>query len=589
MKALKAKSKCLRCGAIGHWAGDPECKFPNQKGGKHQGKNRANIAIVAPRQDPDGGLYVRSGNDEDLCSHMVNDLRSKAASAQPSSSMQMEGGDRRFTHGQHKGQTYEEVSRKVEFVKWALLQPTPATDPREFLTWFIKYYAIKEGLDNRPYRETRASLGIPEGTYNPRPRSKGPKKVPPNPPKDRCANCTDFGYAGSSANFVRKTCRDCGNVSQERREHVYTVAVSEKLLEATEQAVPIIQALTADDATADLNQEAVEQLMAVFQDRVTQAMAQEERIHPAALHEWLRLREAVASVMEQSPTSPAWGFVPTALGARGRSPGKHKGKGKGKAKAKGKPQAPEQQSETTAEPEFYRISDPLGADSFVGSQFPELDADYRVAADEEPDSITVLDSATDPANKLRVATWLAENSSVGVPGPDSGKLIIWWKRGKGALRAPCKPLGAAQRRMVPRVRYRMQLDEILENLSYAWSDHQQGSADENRKGPSKGLRNVRDQSEDEILSERAWYNRTLIEDVEEDEGFPVLQAGSQGEIDSYSIVSAASGVASSSMHAEVYPGPAASVIGDAALDKAFRHMPVTNILHLWWETPMVFG
>ena len=29
MKALKAKSKCLRCGAIGHWAGDPECKFPN--------------------------------------------------------------------------------------------------------------------------------------------------------------------------------------------------------------------------------------------------------------------------------------------------------------------------------------------------------------------------------------------------------------------------------------------------------------------------------------------------------------------------------------------------------------------------------
>ena len=58
---------------------------------------------------------------------------------------------------------------------------------------------------------------------NPRPRGKGLKKVPPNPPKDRCANCTDFSYAGSSANFVRKTCRDCGNVSQERREHVYTV------------------------------------------------------------------------------------------------------------------------------------------------------------------------------------------------------------------------------------------------------------------------------------------------------------------------------------------------------------------------------
>ena len=28
---LKSKSKCLRCGVIGHWAGDPECKFPGSK------------------------------------------------------------------------------------------------------------------------------------------------------------------------------------------------------------------------------------------------------------------------------------------------------------------------------------------------------------------------------------------------------------------------------------------------------------------------------------------------------------------------------------------------------------------------------
>ena len=74
---------------------------------------------------------------------MVNELRSKAAPAQPSSSMQMEGGDRRFTYGQHKGQTYEEVSKKVEFVKssWALFQQLrPAAHLREFLTWFNKYY-----------------------------------------------------------------------------------------------------------------------------------------------------------------------------------------------------------------------------------------------------------------------------------------------------------------------------------------------------------------------------------------------------------------------------------------------------------------
>ncbi|CAE7736322.1 unnamed protein product, partial [Symbiodinium necroappetens] len=180
--------------------------------------------------DPHGGLYVPSGNDDDLCSHMVNELSSKAAPAQPSSSMQMEGGDRRFTDGQHKGQTYEEVSRKVEFVKWALLQPS-----------------------------------IPEGTYNPRPRGKGSKKVPPNPPKDRPAATVAM--------------------SQERGEHAYTVdpvpqsfhrerkAVSEKLVEATEQ------------------------------DRVSQAIALEERIHPAALHEWLR--EAITAVLTGARPAPS--------------------------------------------------------------------------------------------------------------------------------------------------------------------------------------------------------------------------------------------------------------------------------------------
>ena len=45
LKALKAKSKCLRCGGTGHLAGDPECKFPNGNGGGG-GKPRAHVAII---------------------------------------------------------------------------------------------------------------------------------------------------------------------------------------------------------------------------------------------------------------------------------------------------------------------------------------------------------------------------------------------------------------------------------------------------------------------------------------------------------------------------------------------------------------
>ena len=76
--------------------------------------------------------------------------------------------------------------------------------------------------------------------------------------------------------------------------------VSEKLLEATEMALPIVQSITADDATADLDPEAVLQLLGSFQERVQQAIAMEERIHPTVLHAWLK--EAITSVMDPDVT-----------------------------------------------------------------------------------------------------------------------------------------------------------------------------------------------------------------------------------------------------------------------------------------------
>ena len=54
-------------------------------------------------------------------------------------------------------------------------------------------------------------------------------------------------------------------------------AVSERMLEATELALPIAQAVTADDATADLNHG---RAAPRSQEHVTQALVLEERIHP---------------------------------------------------------------------------------------------------------------------------------------------------------------------------------------------------------------------------------------------------------------------------------------------------------------------
>ena len=55
LKSIKAKSKCMRCGAPGHWAGDPECTFPTSQGG---GKGKAHLAVIA-----DEGLSIPAGKD----------------------------------------------------------------------------------------------------------------------------------------------------------------------------------------------------------------------------------------------------------------------------------------------------------------------------------------------------------------------------------------------------------------------------------------------------------------------------------------------------------------------------------------------
>ena len=70
LKSLKAKSKCMRCGALGHWAGDPECKFPSQGGGK----GKAHLAVIA-----DEGLSIPAGND--TAAAFVARAKSSAASS----------------------------------------------------------------------------------------------------------------------------------------------------------------------------------------------------------------------------------------------------------------------------------------------------------------------------------------------------------------------------------------------------------------------------------------------------------------------------------------------------------------------------
>ena len=109
----------MRCGALGHWAGDPECKFPTSQGGA---KDKAHLAIIA-----DEGLSIPAGNES--AGAFVARAKSSAASSGAASKpiaaparepreMVMERGVKKFYLGQHRNETHSEVAKKIEFIQW---------------------------------------------------------------------------------------------------------------------------------------------------------------------------------------------------------------------------------------------------------------------------------------------------------------------------------------------------------------------------------------------------------------------------------------------------------------------------------------
>ena len=140
-----------------------------------------------------------------------------AAPAREPREMVMEGGDKKFYLGQHRNEPYSEVEKKVEFIQWLMAQSDLSMQNQDFLAWFNRYYTICDGSV-----QARASLGLPE---EPMYLDQGKRGLgrPHNPPlAQKCALCKDFTHAGSTMNYIRSTCRDCGHVDQKPRDVTYT-------------------------------------------------------------------------------------------------------------------------------------------------------------------------------------------------------------------------------------------------------------------------------------------------------------------------------------------------------------------------------
>ena len=111
---------------------------------------------------------------------------------------------------------------------------------------------------------------------------------------------------GSSRSISRTFCKQCGTFIDEVPGEFHAQRAAFKFLETTSNALDVINAMTNTEAVTDYSPEAVEAILGAFNDRVLQAIQDEDRVDDIALHD--HLREAIAKTRED-PDSP-WSDVP---------------------------------------------------------------------------------------------------------------------------------------------------------------------------------------------------------------------------------------------------------------------------------------
>ena len=244
--SLKAKSKCLRCGGMGHWSGDPQCKFPSGK------KPAAPPTTSAPKpvahfvdmsdSSSDDGLYLPAAGDSP-CAHMAAKIPKGTPSSRPAPSsnprlgrseplqgysspgqevtfcsgdmLRPFGSDTVFLTGIYKGKSFWEVLHKFpHHYHWSKGQERRSQILADFVAWVDQYF-IFDGesivLRDEP-KFTEPSVSASSS------KTKA-KKKPPVPPKpQKCQHCQELTRQGSTAYTIRQTCLDCGHATTIRRD-----------------------------------------------------------------------------------------------------------------------------------------------------------------------------------------------------------------------------------------------------------------------------------------------------------------------------------------------------------------------------------
>ena len=237
---LKSKSKCMRCGVIGHWAGDPGCKFSGSKGApKPAVKPTANFGDMSDSSEEDGITLSASPGRHGATAMMAVRQSHPKPSSRPARVAEGEFSGSKtgapqnvvtrdldvarrpadhgnvFPVGQFKGLTFWDVV----FDQTGYYHHSKKHAPKSpyydaWLNWVDKYFVV--GSNGILLRD------VPAETVQSRDllvsRETGRRK-PPNPPlPQKCQECRDFTKQGSTGYTIRKTCLTCGHSETIRRD-----------------------------------------------------------------------------------------------------------------------------------------------------------------------------------------------------------------------------------------------------------------------------------------------------------------------------------------------------------------------------------
>ena len=116
-----------------------------------------------------------------------------------------------FKFGQFKGKTFWEILHDhPDYFAWTQ-KNAKSPGASEYAEWVNQHFEYRGAAVYR-----RNELEPP----SPLPKQHTRLRKPPNPPKEKCAVCTQFTRQGSTGYTIKETCLPCGHATTTRREMI---------------------------------------------------------------------------------------------------------------------------------------------------------------------------------------------------------------------------------------------------------------------------------------------------------------------------------------------------------------------------------